>query len=290
MKILRKGPESTKITCNRCTSLLEIEPTDIKVVEKEDEVFGAVKCPVCDFINKINITIGREKFTGEKDFEYYLNWAKTGGYGCGGDMGLKYHSEKYKDSYEFCLHHVKIESRNLAFVPEKYRDYGMCIEAIKSFAAGFSKVYKKNIDSFSETYAENQMTIYLIPERIRTEKFVLEMLNIFKSYDKQRAFGWGDYIRFVPVENITKKLCLECVKYGADVNDLPAKFIDYDICKLCIESGGDMYDIEDLDVKDEVVTQLIDEGYLEKIEFNNGSYIIEVPDKYWRSKYKNKVG
>lgn len=278
MKILRKGPEPKRLTCQQCSSLLEYEDTDISIIKNDDESFRIVKCPVCESVNKINIPINKQKFAREGDFEYYLNWAKTGRRACGGDMSLKYHSEKFKDSYEFCLEHVKIESRNLAFVPEKYKDYEMCIEAVKSFAEGFSKVYRKNDDSFAETYGEEQMTLYLIPEHIRTEKFVLNMLDIFKRYDR-RAFGWGDYISYVPVENITKKLCLECVKYGANINDLPAQFIDYDICKLCIESGGDMYDIETLGIKDEVIEQLLNEGYLEKTICANGNIYLNIAKK-----------
>ena len=187
MKILRKGPESTKITCNICMSLLEIDPTDIKIVEEEDEVFGTVKCPVCDVINKINITIGREKFTSENDFEIELNKIKSSvltnrGFDRNADMGLKYHSEKYKDNYEFCLNYVKFEARNLAFVPEKYRDYQMCIEAVITLAMSLSKIDDYNSHDFSEAYTEELMTLFLIPDQIRTEKFVLEMLNIFETY------------------------------------------------------------------------------------------------------------
>ena len=279
MKILQRGPivkiplENTEVgkilTCPNCDSILEYEDVDISIIKNNHESFGLVKCPVCEFDNKINMPINKQQFAREGDFEYHLNWARNRMRACGGDMALKYHSEKFKDSYEFCLEYVKVESRNLAFVPEKYRDYQMCIEAVKSFAEGLSDIYGKNDDSFSETYGENQMTLYLIPEHIRTEKFVLNMLDIFKKYNK-RAFGFGYYISYVPAENITKKLCLECVKYGANINDLPSKFIDYDVCKLCIESGGDMYDIESLDIDSDVIDRLLREGYLEKITRTNG--------------------
>lgn len=268
MRVLRKGPESTKITCMKCLSLLEIDPTDYTIIQNPEEVFGLVKCPVCDFDNKVNITIGRDNFIGEKNFGVELDriksWIiKDRVYG-DSDMGLKYHSEVCKDNYEFCLNYVKFEARNLAFVPDKHRDYNMCIEAVKTLALSISEN-----DDFSESNIENLMTLFLIPDRIRTEKFVLEMLNIFKTYNGNINYGF--FIAYVPIENITKKLCIECVKYGANVNDIPAKFIDSDLCKLCIDSGGDMYDIETLGIDNDIIDKLIEDGYLEKCD--NGIFI-----------------
>ena len=72
MKIIRKGPEPKRLTCQQCNSLLEYEDTDISIIKNDDESFGIVKCPVCDSANKINMPINKQKFAREGDFEYHL--------------------------------------------------------------------------------------------------------------------------------------------------------------------------------------------------------------------------
>ena len=147
----------------------------------------------------------------------------------------------------------------------------MCIEAMTSLA--------KSIDEYGPNW-DYMLTPFLIPDHIRTEKFVLEVIDIFYKYTNYYNFGW--YISYVPVENITRKLCLECIQDETTIlYDIPKEFIDYKLCKLGIESGNPMDDIYYCATAD-VIDQLVNEGYLEKEIHDDGRVQIEVSKKYSR--------
>ena len=181
-------------------------------------------------------------FLNEKSYEEEFKYAK-----CVGDPGLRYCPEKYKD-YDVCFESVKSNGYNLIYVPEKHRDAKLCMEAIKTM------LKEATMDGYYN-YTNIFEMLFLVPEDIRTADFFSEII------DMDISGYFGDFIRYVPIKNITRELCLKAIQCGAFPSDIPIEFLDYELCKKGFESGNDMEDIE-WHAPEDVVEKLRKDGFI----------------------------
>ena len=182
-------------------------------------------------------------FLNEESYDKELKDAKR----IIGEPGLRYCPEKYKD-YDVCFESVKSNGYNLIYVPEKHRDAKLCLEAIKTMMKEASK------DGYY-SYENIYNMLLFIPEKNRTADFFLEIM------DMDISGYFGDFIRFIPIKNITRELCLKAIQCGAYPSDIPIEFLDYELCKKGFEFGNNMEDIE-FYAPEDVLEKLRKDGFI----------------------------
>ena len=142
---------------------------------------------------------------------------------------LKYIPEKFKD-YNFCLEAVKQNGLALHYIPEEQRDYSLCLEAIKQKGYALEFVPKKHQDYNLCLKVVKQYGLALqdIPKEIMDYNICLEAV-------KQN----GLILEFVPDKLKDYNLCLEAIKQdGHALGCLPEEQRSYNICLEAIKQNG----------------------------------------------------
>ena len=95
---------------------------------------------------------------------------------------------------------------DLKFIPEKYRDYNICLEAVK----------------------QNGFALYYVPKELRTK----ELCEIAVQQN-------GYALEYVPDELITKELCeLVIQRSGLSLFYVPARYKTKEFCELAVSHNG----------------------------------------------------
>jgi len=165
--------------------------------------------------------VPKELKTHELCFEAIMS--DENGHGCG--WTLEYVPENLKPA--ICLDVVKKNGGALNYVPEEFRTYELCLEAVAA-------------EAYDSDYALNY-----VPNKHRTEELCLVAV---------KKAGWA--LEFVPEELKTYELCLEAVKNaGYSLKYVPEKHKTKESCLAAINNYGRAFEFVPENLKEEVAAE-----------------------------------
>ena len=167
---------------------------------------------------------------------------------------IRFIPEKYRD-YNIYLEAVKQNGHALGYIPKELRDYNLCLEAVKNNGEALSFVTKelRDYNIYLEAVKQDGEALISVPKELRDYNLCLEAV-------KQDGFA----LRYVPDEYINYDLCLEAVKndekalmyvpyqyrdynlYLEIVKNnkmslmyFPNEFMDYNLCLEAVKNNGE---------------------------------------------------
>ncbi len=168
--------------------------------------------------------------------------------------------------YNKYLQQVKINSLNIKNVPEEFKIFELCIEAIRNFnpdcdddiLLDFIPDNIKNYNFWLECVRIMSMYLTKVPENLidyniiftafKTDNIKLDYkIENFKSLELciEAIKNNMNYLNFLSEKILNYDLCLEAVKLNnCDLSDIPKKFITQELCLEAIKNNSSITNLE----------------------------------------------
>jgi hypothetical protein len=140
---------------------------------------------------------------------------------------IRFIPEKYRD-YNIYLEAVKQNGHALGYIPKELRDYSLCLEAVKNNGIALISVPKelRDYNIYLEAVKNNGEALSFVTKELRDYNIYLEAV---KQY--------GEALISVPKELRDYNLCLEAVKQdGFALRYVPDEYINYDLCLEAVKN------------------------------------------------------
>lgn len=125
-------------------------------------------------------------------------------------------------TYEDCLNIVKQNGNDIKYIPERFIDYNLCLEAIKNGAA---------LDNIPANYIDYDLCLEAIKHNAYNLKAVpANLIDYNLCLEAVKSHPTGE-LWFIPEKFKTKELCLLAVKKnGSQLQYVPEKLKDEEMC------------------------------------------------------------
>ena len=136
--------------------------------------------------------------------------------------------EEWRD-YGLCLDAVKAYGRALEDVPLAIRDRTMCMEAVRSKGSSLEFVPDrlKNRSMCRTAVEKYGPAVQHVPERLRSREMVLDAIR------RDTAT-----LRFLPRDLHDRDLCIEAIRNGGSLGSVRYDLIDRDMCLEAVRKDG----------------------------------------------------